>query len=63
VTATVTRGRHRARASVRPRSGRWAIRVRLKSPLRHKGTNAIAVRYGGQATYAPATARRTLRIR
>ena len=56
ITATVTRGKRSVRASAKPRKGTWTIRVRLTTPLRRKGTNAITVRYGGQAGYSPAKA-------
>ncbi len=62
ITATVTRGKRRVRASAKPRRGTWTIRVRLTTPLRRKGTNALTVRYGGQAGYSPAKASKRLRI-
>ena len=63
ISATVTRGKRSVRASAKPRKGTWTIRVRLTTPLRRKGTNAITVRYGGQAGYSPAKATKRLKVR
>jgi hypothetical protein len=63
LTATLARGKRSVKATVKPRGGRFTVRLKMTSPLRRRGTNTLTVRFGGQGDFVAASVSKKLAVR